>query len=101
MRRTTRFPQPRSASHVMRLEYRRFRGDCTKMTDVFADIRDVDDCHLAARDRAVELSAMDLRSSAAQRLASLGEMTSGIVHDLVNVLSVIDVGLQLAELNAE
>lgn len=71
------------------------------MTDVFADTRDEDDCRPTAPHNAVELSAVELRSSAAQRLASLGEMTSGIVHDLVNVLSVIDVGLQLAELNAE
>jgi signal transduction histidine kinase len=70
------------------------------MTDVFADTRHEDDCRPTARDQTVELSAADLRSSAAQRLASLGEMTSGVVHDLVNVLSVIDVGLQLAELNA-
>ena len=42
----------------------------------------------------------DQRTGSAQRLASVGQMTSGVAHDLVNVLSVIDVGLQLAELNA-
>jgi signal transduction histidine kinase len=70
------------------------------MTVIFADMRHEDDCRPMARDHTVELSAVDLRASAAQRLASLGEMTSGVVHDLVNALSIIDVGLQLAELNA-
>jgi signal transduction histidine kinase len=35
-----------------------------------------------------------------QRLTALGEMTAGIVHDLRNVLAVIDAGLSLAEKNA-
>lgn len=49
----------------------------------------------------VEPGVTDLRPRAAQRLATAGEMTSGAVHDLRNVLSVIDVGLQLAKLNAD
>ena len=48
----------------------------------------------------VEPGVTDLRPKAVQPLATAGEMTSGAVHDLRNVLSVIDVGLQLAELNA-
>jgi signal transduction histidine kinase len=48
----------------------------------------------------VEPGVTDLHPRAAQRLATTGEMTSGTAHDLRNVLSVIDVGLQLAELNA-
>src|SRR5688572_581960 len=35
-----------------------------------------------------------------QRLAALGQMTAGVVHDLRNVLAVIDAGLSLAEKNA-
>src|SRR5688572_18554110 len=84
----------------MHTEIQRFR-EPAKMTDVFANTKIEDDCRSTAPDHALELNAAELRSSAAQRLTSLGEMTSGIVHDLVNVLSVIDVGLQLAELNAE
>jgi signal transduction histidine kinase len=38
-----------------------------------------------------------LRDGAAQRLASLGEMTGGIVHDVRNILAVIESGLRLAE----
>jgi signal transduction histidine kinase len=36
-----------------------------------------------------------------QRLAALGQMTAGVVHDLRNVLAVIDAGLSLAEKNAQ
>jgi hypothetical protein len=50
--------------------------------------------------KVVELATSDLRASAAERLATIGGMTSGVVHDLVNVLSVIDISLRLAELNA-
>jgi len=56
--------------------------------------------HALPHDNTVELDmTTDLRTGAAERLASVGQMTSGIAHDLVNVLSVIDAGLQLAELN--
>jgi signal transduction histidine kinase len=37
------------------------------------------------------------RERATQRLASLGEMTGGIVHDFRNILAVIESGLRLAE----
>ena len=36
-----------------------------------------------------------------QRLAALGEMTAGVVHDMRNVLAVIDASLSLAERNAQ
>ena len=41
------------------------------------------------------------RERAAQRLASLGEMTGGIVHDFRNILAVIESGLRLAEKHSE
>ena len=41
------------------------------------------------------------RERAAQRLASLGEMTGGIVHDFRNILAVIKSGLRLAEKHSE
>jgi signal transduction histidine kinase len=40
-------------------------------------------------------------SRAMQRLASLGEMTAGIAHDLRNILAVVDAGLSLAARSAE
>ena len=40
------------------------------------------------------------REGATQRLASLGEMTGGIVHDFRNILAVIESGLRLAEKHA-
>jgi signal transduction histidine kinase len=45
--------------------------------------------------RSAELSARAL-----QRLSVLGEMTGGIAHDFRNILSIIDSGLRLAEVNA-
>jgi signal transduction histidine kinase len=41
------------------------------------------------------------RAQAAQRLAALGEMTGGIVHDFRNILMAIELGLRLAEKNSE
>lgn len=41
------------------------------------------------------------RERATQRLASLGEMTGGIVHDVRNILAVIESGLRLAEKHSE
>jgi signal transduction histidine kinase len=41
------------------------------------------------------------RERATQRLASLGEMTGGIVHDVRNILAVIESGLRLAEKYSE
>jgi signal transduction histidine kinase len=46
-----------------------------------------------------ERAAAELRQSAAQRLAALGEMTGGIAHDFRNILAVIESGLRLAERN--
>ena len=70
------------------------------MVTMSASIRKEDARDAAPHANTVELDmTTDLRVGAAQRLASIGQMTSGVVHDLVNVLSVIDVGLQLAELN--
>jgi signal transduction histidine kinase len=43
----------------------------------------------------------ELRAQAAQRLAALGEMTGGIVHDFRNILMAIELGLRLAEKNSE
>jgi signal transduction histidine kinase len=40
-------------------------------------------------------------SRAAEKLASLGEMTAGIAHDLRNILAVVDAGLSLAARSAE
>ncbi|MDW9973036.1 two-component sensor histidine kinase [Sinorhizobium meliloti] len=39
--------------------------------------------------------------SAMRRLASLGEMTGGIAHDLRNILAIVDSGLRLAERKAD
>src|SRR6185437_2350729 len=41
------------------------------------------------------------RERSTQRLASLGEMTGGIVHDVRNILAVIESGLRLAEKYSE
>lgn len=41
------------------------------------------------------------RERAMRRLASLGEMTGGIAHDLRNILAVIESGLRLAERKAD
>src|SRR5262245_14237060 len=46
--------------------------------------------------RAAERSAR-----VAQKLAALGEMTGGIVHDFRNILAVIESGLRLAERTAD
>ena len=71
------------------------------MTTMSAGTRSEASRHACPHANTVELDmTTDLRTGAAQRLASVGQMTSGIAHDLVNVLSVIDAGLQLAELNA-
>ena len=43
----------------------------------------------------------ELRTQATQRLAALGEMTGGIVHDFRNILMAIELGLRLAEKNSE
>jgi signal transduction histidine kinase len=48
-----------------------------------------------------ERSATEQSARAAQRLAALGEMTGGIVHDFRNLLAVIESGLRLAEKNSE
>ena len=48
-----------------------------------------------------ELSTTAQRAHATQRLAVLGEMTGGIVHDFRNLLAVIELGLRLAEKNLE
>jgi signal transduction histidine kinase len=48
-----------------------------------------------------ERSATERSARAAQRLAALGEMTGGIVHDFRNLLAVIESGLRLAEKNSE
>jgi signal transduction histidine kinase len=42
-------------------------------------------------------SALERRARATQRLAAIGEMTGGIVHDFRNLLAVIESGLRLAE----
>lgn len=42
-------------------------------------------------------SASEQCTHAAQRLSALGEMTGGIVHDLRNILMIIESGLRLAE----
>ena len=42
-------------------------------------------------------SALEQRARATQRLAAIGEMTGGIVHDFRNLLAVIESGLRLAE----
>lgn len=41
-----------------------------------------------------------LADDAVYRLAALGEMTGGIVHDLRNILAAVDSGIRLAERNA-
>src|SRR5215208_6603192 len=72
-----------------------------RMTTMSAGTRSGASRHALPYANTVELDmTTDLRTGAAQRLASVGQMTSGVAHDLVNVLSVIDAGLQLAELNA-
>src|SRR6266480_3583029 len=48
-----------------------------------------------------ERSATEQSARAAQRLAALGEMTGGIVHDFRNLLAAIESGLRLAEKNSE
>ena len=61
---------------------------------------DFDDDGIEGRDSLA--SQRDFRQSAraTQRLASLGEMTAGLVHDLRNTLAAIDAGLSLAARNA-
>jgi signal transduction histidine kinase len=44
-------------------------------------------------------SPASLSARAAQRLSLLGEMTGGIAHDFMSILSVVDSGLRLAESN--
>jgi signal transduction histidine kinase len=58
----------------------------------------IDEVSEAARDE-LKRSAADRAAPAAQQLSLLGEMTGGIVHDFRNILSVIDSGLRLAEIN--
>lgn len=41
------------------------------------------------------------KESAIRRLASLGEMTGGIAHDLRNILAIVESGLRLAERKAD
>ncbi len=48
-----------------------------------------------------ERSAADQCARAAQRLAALGEMTGGIVHDFRNLLAGIESGLRLTEKSSE
>ena len=48
-------------------------------------------------DEGFDLVSAAQRERATQRLASLGEMTGGIVHDFRNILAVIESGLRLAE----
>ncbi|MGO4568934.1 ATP-binding protein [Rhizobium sp. 2YAF20] len=45
--------------------------------------------------------ATQQRGGAVHRLASLGEMTGGIVHDFRNLLTIIESGLRLAERKAD
>jgi signal transduction histidine kinase len=54
----------------------------------------------ASDDLEQQRSASELSARAAQRLSVLGEMTGGIVHDVRNILAVIDSGLRLAESNS-
>ncbi|MBZ9710411.1 two-component sensor histidine kinase [Mesorhizobium sp. ESP7-2] len=46
-------------------------------------------------------TAIERRGQATHRLAALGEMTGGIVHDFRNLLAVIESGLRLAEARAD
>ena len=48
-----------------------------------------------------ERSAAEQRARATQRLAALGEMTGGIVHDFRNLLAIIESSLRLAEKSSE
>lgn len=48
-----------------------------------------------------ERSAAEQRARATQKLAALGEMTGGIVHDFRNLLAIIESGLRLAEKSSE
>jgi len=48
-----------------------------------------------------ERFAAEQRARATQRLAALGEMTEGIVHDFRNLLAAIESGLRLAEKSSE
>ncbi len=45
--------------------------------------------------------AVKQRERAMRRLASLGEMTGGIAHDLRNILAIVESGLRLAERKAD
>jgi signal transduction histidine kinase len=47
-----------------------------------------------------DLTAARLQARAARRLAALGGMTGGIVHDFRNILTIIEAGLRLAERSA-
>jgi signal transduction histidine kinase len=47
-----------------------------------------------------ELSATAQRARAIERRAELGEMAGGIVHDIRNLLAVIESGLRLAEMSS-
>src|SRR5689334_8358511 len=48
-----------------------------------------------------ERSAQEQRARATQRLAALGEMTGGIVHDFRNLLAITESSLRLAEKSPE
>ncbi|PDT43697.1 two-component sensor histidine kinase [Sinorhizobium fredii] len=52
-------------------------------------------------ERSGDTQAARQRERATRRLASLGEMTGGIAHDLRNILAVIESGLRLAERKAD
>src|SRR6185437_12659196 len=56
---------------------------------------------VAGEDERFDGVSVAQRERAAQRLASLGEMTGGIVHDFRNILAVIESGLRLAEKHSE
>jgi signal transduction histidine kinase len=54
-----------------------------------------------SEDNSSDLSSSAQREHATRRLAALGEMTGGIVHDFRNVLAAISSGLSLLERNSE
>lgn len=58
-------------------------------------------CGRAIDKAAAAQPAAGHRAGALQRLAALGELTSGISHDFRNLLAVIDSGLRLAERNSD
>ncbi len=58
--------------------------------------------HVSPREKdGLDIVSAAQRERATQRLASLGEMTGGIVHDIRNILAVIESGLRLAEKHSE